>query len=330
MAGQPGALQARILYWGIAGAGKKTNLQTIHAKLKPANRGELSEVPTRLDPTVSYTVLPIEIGEMGGLRTQIQVIATPGQQEQAPTRKQLLDQVNGIVLVIDAHPDRIDENVASVDELRNMLAAYGQRMEQLPIVVQYNRRDLSDPYTIEELHRRLALPDVAVFESVASEGKGVLQVLTTVSKRVVRILRDEISTSGATAQPAAPTPTIVEEVAPEPEALDVLIDDSAPAQAADSSWMEEAILAAGGDDASPSDDPAMMAAREAFDTPFEELAKAERGARIGADLEIVSVGEAQRTGTRSLRVPLVLGNADGETVTLALSISLDPLVDDVT
>jgi len=148
-------VNARIVYWGVEGAGKTTNLHAAYAKLRPDHRGELRVVPTRLDPSVSYEVLPIELGDIAGVRTQIELIAVPGPVEQAPTRKQLLDQVDGVVFVVDSERGRIDANIASFEELRQALRAYGRQMEDVPLLVQYNKRDLADPYALEDLHRKL-------------------------------------------------------------------------------------------------------------------------------------------------------------------------------
>ena len=148
-------VNARIVYWGAAGAGKATNLRAIHRKLRPDHRGKLEAVPTRLDPSVCSHRLPIELGEIAGVKTRIQIIAVPGGPEQAPTRKQLLDRVDGIVFVVDARRERIDDNVAALEELRGALAAYGRALESVPLVVQYNRQDQSDPFVLEELHRKL-------------------------------------------------------------------------------------------------------------------------------------------------------------------------------
>jgi len=180
-----GPMNARILYWGVAGAGKSTNLETIHAKLRSSNRGELRQAMTRLDPTVTYEVLPIQLGDVGGVPTEIEIVTVPDGPEQAPTRKQLLDEVNGIVLVIDSSPARVDANVAAIQELQGALESYGRSLTDLPLVVQYNKRDLVDDNAIEALHRRLDLPTSAVFEAVAVDGTGVLPTLTTVSKAVV-------------------------------------------------------------------------------------------------------------------------------------------------
>ena len=90
-AGEFAEVNARIVYWGVEGAGKTTNLNAVYSKLRPDHRGDLREVPTRLDPSISYEILPIELGDVAGVRTQIQIVAPPGTPEQAPTRKQLLE-----------------------------------------------------------------------------------------------------------------------------------------------------------------------------------------------------------------------------------------------
>jgi signal recognition particle receptor subunit beta len=200
-------VNARIVYWGVEGAGKESNLRAIHGKLRPDHRGRLEPVPTALDPSVCSWRLPIELGEIAGVRTRIQVVAVPGGPEQAPTRKQLLDRADGVVLVVDARRDRIDENVASFEELRSALGAYGRSLESIPLVVQYNHHDESDPYVLEELHRKLDVKGAAAFEAKASDGTGVLPTLTTISKRVVRQLREGEPSgrqAAPTVQPAPP------------------------------------------------------------------------------------------------------------------------------
>ena len=134
-----GEVNARILYWGASQAGKSTNLRAIHARLRPDHRGPLEEVPTRVDPSVSYERLGIELGQIAGQRTRIQIVAVPGAAEHSVTRKQLLDRVDGVVFVVDASPARIDDNLASFDELRAALGAYGRSLDDMPLVVQYNK-----------------------------------------------------------------------------------------------------------------------------------------------------------------------------------------------
>ncbi len=309
-------VKARIIFWGAEGAGKTTSVHAIHGKLKPDHRGDLSSVPTRLDPTVTYESFPIQLGSIGGSPTHLHVIAVPGAPALAQTRKQLLDEVDGLVLVLDSQTDRLEDNLASVAELRESLAAYGRSLEEIPVVVLYNKRDLGDPFTIEELHRKIDLADAAVFETVATETTGVLQALTTISKRVVRLLRERAE--GAAPATLRETPSAASEPVSEPisarEAMEaaILAEEAAPAGA-------------------PSTTAAVHSTQLALDDSWPAVAddlKTQAGARIGADLEVVSVGTSSREGQRGVRVPLVLGNEAGETVTVELSLSLEPLLDD--
>jgi signal recognition particle receptor subunit beta len=353
-----GTVNARIVYWGIEGSGKSTNLRAIHAKLRPDHRGELQTHATRLDPTVTYEVLPIELGDVSGVRTRIEVMAVPGAPEQAPTRKQLLDRVDGIVFVVDADPARIDENLASFDELRRALSAYGRSLEQVPLVVQYNKCDRSGPYALEELHRKLDLRGAAAFEAVASEGTAVLPTLTTISKRVMRVLRDHgpglapaatappppaaVPPPAAAAPPAAeavplatplrpaparpapaapPGPRRAATPLPPPEPFELEPPAPFPAPAAPAPSLEDAIAA---EAAHP------QSARIA------ETAAVTRAALEGLDrtevvtseapgaLTLESAGQARVLGPRTLRLPLVLRDAEGRRQTLSLTLELRP------
>lgn len=334
-------VNARIVYWGIDGGGKSTNLRTIYNKLRSDHRGELREVPTRLDPTVTYEVLPISLGEVKGVKTQLQIVAVPGGDDHVPTRKQLLDRVHGLVLVLDAQQDRIEGNIAAFEELKNSLAAYGRRLQDVPIVVQYNKRDLADPFTIEALHRQLDLAGVAVFETVATDGSGVLQTLTTISKRVIRVLREQGEAERHGAGPLlAPQDVLAPAEATPAARTEPILATSTPtashavAPSGAAQLMERAILAEAdevGEGAEAAN--AALEAQTLLDRPFEELAALEKpaaGLRIGPDLKIVSTGAAARVGQRSVRIPLVLGNSEGDTATLALTIALDPLLDEDT
>ncbi|HXK26032.1 MAG TPA: GTPase domain-containing protein [Myxococcota bacterium] len=333
-------VNARILYWGIEGAGKRTNLRGVYAKLRPDHRGEMREVPTRLDPSVVYTVLPIELGEVASVRTRIELVAVPGSPEQGPTRKTLLDQVDGVVLVIDADPRRAPENAAMLEELRKGLADYARRLEDLPLVVQYNKRDLCNDYGIDELHRRLGLGGATVFEAVATEGRGLLQTLSTISKKVMRALREESIATQAPASPAtaprpaaaiaAPRPAPVATPLPRPARDGDGETRVAPKPApAPRRTLEDAILEETSRPDSVALDAEISSAESLLDAPWPDGAdEAPLGARIGRDLVIVSVGVASRVDDRSVRLPIVLGDGLGETSTLLLTIRLDALVDE--
>jgi len=218
-------VNARIVLWGIEGSGKTTTLETIHAKLRPDLRGELRAVPTRLDPSLTYEVLPIKLGEVGGVGMELELIAVPGAIDQAMTRKQLLDEIDGIVLVLDCSPEKIERNFATIAELRESLEAYGRSLHTVPIVLQYNKRDVADPFAIEDLHRRIGFTQAAVFETIATTGHGVLATLTTISKNVVRARRGG-SSPQIVPEPEPATPAAAEPAELLTDPAELLIDEA--------------------------------------------------------------------------------------------------------
>lgn len=289
--------EARIVLWGIEGAGKSTALHTIHARLRPESRGDLVRLPSRLDPTVFAESLTISLGEVGGRPMQLELVAVPGAEDQAMTRKQMLDRIDGVVLVLDCSPARIDANGAAIDELKSSLAAYGQQLERLPMVLVYNKRDVADPFAIEALHRRIGLRDVAVFESIATTGHGVLPALTTISKHVIRLRRD--GSSARAGEHAAPV---------------------RPHEALEAGILAEGAAGAGRDatdlalDALQTTQPDWGAVTLEAEKPDADEAGA---------LRIVSAGQASVDAEGELRVPLVLGDADGRTRSFVLQLRLD-------
>jgi signal recognition particle receptor subunit beta len=313
------AVNARILYWGIDGSGKTENLHSIHRKLRTDHRGEIQREATLIDPAVEYETLAIELGEVGGLKTRIQMIAVPGGGDQAPTRKQLLDQVDGIVMVIDSRRERIEENAASLEELRAILLDYGRNLEDVPLVLQYNKRDLSDPYALEELHRKLDVKGAAVFEAVATENTGVLQTLSTLSKHVIRSLRGQQFSAAAEAE---------SELSSEPQAT----ANSDPAvEVTPETRMEEALLAEEEHPEASALDDLAASAQTALDVNWDELEATSdppAAAQLDSEFSIASVGEATRSGERSVRIPLVVSDKGGRTSSLVLTIRLDPLLED--
>jgi signal recognition particle receptor subunit beta len=347
-------VNARILLWGIEGAGKSATLAMIHKKLRPDLRGELRREATRLDPTIYFETLSITIGEIGDLSMRLEVCAVPGAPDQAMTRKQLLDEVDGIVIVLDASPDRIDANYAAIDELRASLAAYGRRLDAFPIVLQYNKRDIADPFAIEELHRRIGLDQAAVFETIATTGHGILATLTTISKHVVRSRRAESGQTGpAPADSAATTPapasssgtgtgtgtatastrasTTAPTITPEatPESIREPATEIADSTSLSHEILEAAILAeADSQDPDPISELIEMdvATRAQPDWNATSGTATKPTGGFGADLRIVSIGQASLESDGGVRLPLVLGDESGQTRTVVLSLKLDALL----
>jgi signal recognition particle receptor subunit beta len=347
--GREGAeVNARIVYWGIEGSGKSTNLRAIHSKLRPDHRGELRSVPTRLDPTVRYDALPIELGQIGGVRTRIQILTVPGAAEHAPTRKQLLDQVDGIVFVVDTRRERIEENISSLEELRGALESYGRALEEIPLVVQYNHRDQSDPFALEDLHRKLGMRSVAAFEAVAPTGSGVLQTLTTISKRVIRHLRkradgDRAAKAGAESAPPPGTTQILEAAVLSPEAPDAGLEEGGYGDAAldpailyDADHPDAAAIEATAAETEAAFEPSFrqvaleLGAAVEIDPEPEEPAPAEeiRIQSLGepapaGEIRIQSVGEPAPAGPGAVRIPILLCDESGRSLAISLTVAIE-------
>jgi signal recognition particle receptor subunit beta len=197
-------IHGKVVYFGPTGAGKSANLSFIQRKLKREHRGELKKQTAR-DGTTTYDVLPVSLGSVRGYKTSILISTVPGAPQAAAVRRELLKDVDGIVFVADLRPERHDATLAAANELRRLLGLQGRKIEDVPLVLQFNRRDQVDENAVERLHRKLGIQG-ACFEAVASEGTGVLQTLTTLSKLVLTELRKAVDEAAAKNTPAKERP----------------------------------------------------------------------------------------------------------------------------
>src|SRR5713101_6926661 len=136
-------MTAKIVYYGPGLCGKTTNLQAIHQKTAPQSRGEMVSLETETDRTLFFDLLPLDVGVIGGFRTRVQLYTVPGQVFYNTTRKLVLKGVDGIVFVADSQKAMKEANVESLNNLRTNLAEIGLQLDDLPLVFQYNKRDLS-------------------------------------------------------------------------------------------------------------------------------------------------------------------------------------------
>lgn len=335
---------ARIVLWGIEGAGKTTTLNTIYSRLRSDLRGELRREPSRLDPTVYAEALPITLGQVGGVGTAIEILAVPGGEGLEITRKQLLDRVDGVVLVLDCSPERIEANWKAIDELRSSLADYGRALDEIPMVLQYNKRDIADPFAIEDLHRRIGLEQSAVFETIATSGHGILAALTTISKHVVRSRRNQAQAPSETRSETTATADPSTRACP-PDSAAGLSPTASPAASAQTlsthEMLEAAILAEGEalEDAASGSEGLDLELSPAWTGSEPQSATQPRWDRASAggpkpesalsgELRIVSAGQSELDGEGSVRIPLVLGDARGSTRSVVLSLRLESLLDE--
>jgi signal recognition particle receptor subunit beta len=185
-------ITAKIVYYGPAVCGKTTSLQVIHQKIAPNQRGKLLSLATETDRTIFFDLLPLKLGEIRGFKLKFQLYTVPGQVKYNNTRKLVLQGADAIVFVADSQRARRQANIESFKNLQENLLEQGQRLEDLPLVYEYNKRDVESPLSIEELNRDLNSRGLPYFETVASQGRGVMETLEAISKMTLEYLEKRL------------------------------------------------------------------------------------------------------------------------------------------
>jgi signal recognition particle receptor subunit beta len=180
---------SKIVYYGPGLSGKTTNLQLVFQKIPSETRGELISLATDADRTLYFDFLPVNVGTIQGFATKFQLYTVPGQVYYNATRKLVLRGVDGIVFVADSQHEKMDENIESLQNLRDNLEEYGYNIDEIPMAIQYNKRDLPNAVPIEELQAKLNPGNLPYFEAVASKGEGVFKTLKAISKLVLEQIR---------------------------------------------------------------------------------------------------------------------------------------------
>jgi signal recognition particle receptor subunit beta len=196
-------MAAKIVYYGPGLCGKTTNLHHIYAKTSPQSRGEMVSLETETDRTLFFDLLPIDVGVIGGFKTRLQLYTIPGQVFYNTTRKLVLKGVDGIVFVADSQKAMLDANLESFKNLRENLAEIGLSIDELPLVLQLNKRDLPNIATADDVVDVIDPERKYDFvEAVASRGDGVFETLKVISKLTLRTLRRRMTGE----EPVKPTP----------------------------------------------------------------------------------------------------------------------------
>ena len=178
-------INCKIVYYGPGLCGKTTNLQYIYSKTNPEAKGKMISLETGTERTLLFDFLPISLGEIRGFKTRFHLFTVPGQVFYDASRKLILKGVDGVVFVADSQEERCDANIESVESIQNNLREYGEDLERLPFVIQYNKRDLDTAVDRDYLDSELNLYGVQSFEAVATTGQGVFDTLKAVSKQVL-------------------------------------------------------------------------------------------------------------------------------------------------
>jgi len=178
-------ISCKLVFYGPGLGGKTTNLRYIYGKVSPGFKGQLISLATELDRTLFFDFMPLDLGNIHGYKTKFHLYTVPGQVFYNASRKLVLRGVDGIVFVADSQTERLGDTLESFKNLGENLAEMKLTMESLPLVLQYNKRDLPNTVTLDELNTKLNPNGYPYFEAVASQGIGVLDTLKALSKMVL-------------------------------------------------------------------------------------------------------------------------------------------------
>jgi signal recognition particle receptor subunit beta len=199
-------INAKLVYYGAGLCGKTTNLEAIYEAVPDTSRGKMVSMKTQSDRTLFFDLLPLDLGEIMGFKTRFLLYTVPGQVFYNATRKLVLKGADAIVFVADSEVGKMEENRESLANLRTNLSDYNLSLDAIPWVLQYNKRDLPNVYSIDELNEALN-PDgkIPFFESVARDGKGVFETFRGISHLLMeKVTKDLRRVPGSPAtRPAA-------------------------------------------------------------------------------------------------------------------------------
>ncbi|MGB0333303.1 MAG: GTP-binding protein, partial [Planctomycetota bacterium] len=149
------SVTVKIVYYGPGMSGKTTNLEVVHQRAPESNKGDLTSISTDGDRTLFFDFMPLDLGTVAGMRTQFQLYTVPGQVYYNSTRKLVLQGVDGVIFIADSSASMMEENLESLRNLEENLREYGKDIKTIPMVIQYNKRDLPDALPVEELEARI-------------------------------------------------------------------------------------------------------------------------------------------------------------------------------
>jgi signal recognition particle receptor subunit beta len=184
-------INCKLVYYGPGLSGKTTNLEVVHKKAPASKKGELTSIATEGDRTLFFDYMPLELGKVGGMNTKFQLYTVPGQVYYNATRKLVLQGADGVVFVADSQADKMEENLESFANLEENLREQGLDPKTIPMVLQWNKRDLPNVLTVDELDKKMNKYNSPTFEAIAVTGDGVFPTLKKLAQIVLEKLNRE-------------------------------------------------------------------------------------------------------------------------------------------
>lgn len=178
----------KIVYYGPGLSGKTTTLQQLQTQVQSKGKSKVKAVP-KTEKTLFFDFLPLSSNGIKGFKTRFQVYTVPGQPLYEDSRKLLLKGVDGLIFVADSKLERLKDNLDSMEELRGHIQKMGHTPKDIPMVIQYNKRDLPDACAIDELRKVINTFHVPDYETVALSGKGILEPFQEVLRQIVLTLK---------------------------------------------------------------------------------------------------------------------------------------------
>lgn len=182
-------IHCKVVYYGPSLGGKTTNLQHVYAKSQPDQKSNLMNLNTETERTLFFDFLPLELGEIRGFKTRFHLYTVPGQVVYDASRKLILKGLDGVIFVADSQRERMEENIEALNNLKTNLDQQGYNIREIPLIMQYNKRDLGNVASLAELRKALNLYNSPEFEAKAHEGVGVFESLNSVSKSIINVLK---------------------------------------------------------------------------------------------------------------------------------------------
>ena len=182
-------IHCKVVYYGPSLGGKTTNIQWVYQQTADDQKSKLIALNTDIERTLFFDFLPLNVGDIRGFKTRFHLYTVPGQVVYDASRKLILKGLDGVIFVADSQAERMDENLEALKNLERNLEQQGYDIREIPLVMQYNKRDLTNVSSLAEMRSALNFYNAPEVESCASEGKGVFESLKIVSKSILNVLK---------------------------------------------------------------------------------------------------------------------------------------------